>query len=61
MGGEQGVKKRVGGLREKTQSRGEEAEGVETEQKRRRGGGVGSGGGAGAGGGGVDETRCMQT
>lgn len=46
MGGKQSVQKRVGGLREKTQSKGEEAEGVETEQKRKRGG-VGAGVGVG--------------
>lgn len=61
MGGKQSVKKRVGGLREKTQSKGEETEGVETEQKRKRGGGVGAGAGGGGGGGGSDETKCMQT
>lgn len=33
MGGKQSVKKRVGGLREKRQSKGEEAEGVETEEE----------------------------
>lgn len=49
VGGKQSVKKKSGGLRVKTQSKGEESEGVETEHggKRERGD--------------WEETECMQT
>lgn len=51
VGGKQSVKTWGGGLRVKTQSKGEETEGVETEQRRKKEGERGD----------WNETKCMQT